>query len=261
MAVTYFFYANDYEYDAESEFATMRPARNNRDLFSILRDQGARRHLICLDGFHLQRPTRPGGLADIVPTFWGTNDFPTLFARFDELTDAPPFAIYVWDLVTHIEHSLALSAVASGLTDQIERACAAADDAIGVFRSTLERKGLLQNTAIVVYGDHGDDYWTHGFKGGMIHGTEPHTDIIHTPLAIRDGFRRGGEARRSPREYRSSIAPTCLELLGVAGKISRSVIRAAACFRGEREFAFAAQNFTASQAGQPGNRCAEGISR
>ena len=28
-------------------------------------------------------------------------------ATFDELTDNGPFAIYVWDLLTHIEHNLA----------------------------------------------------------------------------------------------------------------------------------------------------------
>ena len=86
-------------------------------------------------------------------------------------------------LITHVEHSLALAPHARGLTDQIERACAAADYAVGVIRQTLERKGLLDQTLIVLYGDHGDDCWTHGYKGGMIHGTEPYTEIIATPFA------------------------------------------------------------------------------
>lgn len=55
---------------------------------------------------------------------WATNDFPTLFRRFDELTDAAPFAIYAWDLVSHIEHSLALAPFADSLTDQVRRAWA-----------------------------------------------------------------------------------------------------------------------------------------
>src|SRR5678815_896480 len=53
-------------------------------------------------------------------------------------------------------------------------------------RQTLEQKGLLDDTLVVLYGDHGDDCWTHGYKGGMIHGTEPYTEIIATPFAIRD---------------------------------------------------------------------------
>ena len=73
--------------------------------------------------------------------------------RLDALTDHAPFAIYVWDLITHIEHSLALAMHAAGLTEQIRRACQVADDAIGVMLASLERKGLLDRTTIVVYGD------------------------------------------------------------------------------------------------------------
>lgn len=88
-----------------------------------------------------------------------------------------------------------------------------ADDAIGVMLTTLERKGLLDNTTIVIYGDHGDDYWTHGFKGGMVHATEPYTQITRTPLAIRDpGLSSGtNESLASTID----IAPTCLALLGI----------------------------------------------
>ena len=38
----------------------------------------------------------------------------------------------------------------------------------------LGRKGLLDNTTVVMFGDHGDDFWTHGFKGlSLIHISEP----------------------------------------------------------------------------------------
>ena len=213
MVVSYLFHGNDFEFDASSEFEGMRPAANNRNLYSVLRSRGYNADLVCLNAFHATSQTKLTAWPDDLPPVWGTNDFPTLFSRFDELTDAPPFAIYVWDLITHVEHSLALAPFSSGLTDQVRRACSVADHAIGTLLATLERKGLLDNTTIVVYGDHGDDYWTHGFKGGMVHATEPYTQITWTPLAIRDP----GLAPGTNENLASTIdiAPTCRALLGI----------------------------------------------
>jgi hypothetical protein len=213
MVVAYLFHGNDFEFDTSCAFEGMRPAANNPNLFSVLRGRGLKPDLLCLNAFHAASPTKLSAWADDLPPVWGTNDFPTLFARFDELTEAAPFAIYVWDLVTHIEHSLALAPYSRGLTDQVRRACGVADHAVGEFLGTLERKGLLDHTTIVIYGDHGDDYWTHGFKGGMVHATEPYTQITWTPLAIRDP----GLATRVDDRLASTIdiAPTCLALLGV----------------------------------------------
>jgi hypothetical protein len=247
MVVGYLFHANDFEYDTASVFEGMRPEINNPHLFSILRDHGYNANLICLNGFYHVKPIKLRSWADGLPPAWETNEFPALFARFDELTDAAPFAIYFWDLITHIEHSLAVAPHANGLTDQLRRACAVADDAVGQMRAILERKGLLENTTIVLYGDHGDDAWTHGFKGGMIHGTEPYTDIIWTPLAIRDPGLAPGTVDHLASTI--DIAPTCLSLLGIDAKFSfpysgRDLLHGAA------EFAYS-QNFTANQPDDP----------
>ncbi|MCE9550067.1 MAG: sulfatase-like hydrolase/transferase [Betaproteobacteria bacterium] len=213
MVVTYLFHGNDFEFDAASEFEGMRAAVNNRNLFSVLQSHGYNADLICLNAFHAQNSAKLASWSDDLPPLWATNDFPSLLDRFDKLTNSPPFAIYVWDLITHIEHSLALAPFSSGLTDQIQRACGVADDAVGVMLATLERKGLLDNTTIVIYGDHGDDYWTHGFKGGMVHATEPYTQITGTPLAIRDpGLTPGINDNLAST---IDIAPTCLALLGI----------------------------------------------
>ena len=243
MVVTYLFHGNDFEFDRESRFEGMRPAANNRHLFSILRDRGYAANLLCLNAFETHRPTRLAAWPDDLPPVFGTHDFSTLQQRFDALTDAEPFAIYVWDLITHIEHSLAVAPFASGLTDQVGRACAVADDAIGTMLATLERKGKLANTVVVLYGDHGDDYWTHGFKGGMVHGTEPYTHVTWTPLAIAGpGITPGvGDGIVTTID----IAPTCLALLGVDERLpfahSGCDVLAAT-----RDVAFS-QNFTANQ--------------
>ena len=243
MVLTYLFHGNDFEVDTSTTFEGMLPAHNNPNLFTILQDAGYRSNLICLNGHAATRPVQLRAWDDGLPRLWDTNDFPSLFARFDELTDEPPFAIYVWDLLTHIEHSLALAPQSRGLTDQIERACAAADYAVGVMRQTLEQKGLLDDTLVVLYGDHGDDCWTHGYKGGMIHGTEPYTGIIATPFAIRDPGLEPGV--RADLASTVDIAPTCLALLGIDADLpfTHSGVDLA---RAGRDFAYA-QNFTANQ--------------
>ena len=256
MVLGYLFHGNDFEYDTASTFEGMLPEVNNRHLFSLLRDRGYNAELICLNGFQYVRPIRLRSWSDDLPPVWETNDFPTLLARFDALTDAAPFAIYVWDLITHIEHSLALAPHSNGLTDQLRRACAIADDAVGEMRAILERKGLLENTTIVLYGDHGDDAWTHGFKGGMIHGTEPYTDIIWTPLAIRDPGLSPGETDVLASSI--DIAPTCLSLLGADAKFSFPY-SGVDLLHGGADFAYS-QNFTANQSDGPVNGISKAFS-
>jgi len=216
MVISYLFYGNDFEFDPSSRFEGMLPEGNNPHLFNLLQQRGYRSNLICLNGFKHQRPIRMRPWTKDLPPVFDTNDFPTLFAKFDELTDGAqnaPFAIYVWDLISHVEHSLALAPQANGLTDQVMRACRVADDAVGEMRAILERKGLLDDTTIVLYGDHGDDYWSHGYKGGMIHGTEPYTSVIRTPLAIRDARIAPGVVDRLASTI--DLSPTCLALLGI----------------------------------------------
>jgi len=242
MVLTYLMHANDFELDTSTEFDGARPARNNRNVFETLQRAGYHTSLVCLNGFP-ERPIRLSAWGGDLPPIWETNDFPRLFERFDALTDAPPFAIYVWDLISHIEHSLAVAPGSRGLTDQLRRACGVADHAVGEMRGILERKRLLDDTTIVLYGDHGDDYWTHGYKGGMIHGTEPYTDIIATPLAIRDA--RVAPGIRDDLASTIDIAPTCLSLLGIeaATTFPHSGVDLLA---GGAEFVYA-QNFTANQ--------------
>lgn len=243
MVVTYLLYGNDFEFDTATEFEGMRPAENNRNLFSILQNHGYNTNLICLNAFYPANPTKLDSWAGDLPPVWSTNDFPTLLDRFDKLTDEAPFALYVWDLITHIEHSLALASISDGLTDQIQNACKMADDAISVMLTILERKGLLKNTTIVLYGDHGDDYWTHGFKGGMVHATEPYTQITWTPLAICDPDHAPGINKTLASTI--DIAPTCLALLGIK-TTSGFPYTGTNLFEKVPSFAFS-QNFTANQ--------------
>lgn len=64
------------------------------------------------------------------------------------------------------------------------------DHCCGMLLELLKDKRLMSNTIIVMYGDHGDDYWGHGMHSGLTHAIEPNSLLIHTPLLICDGGHR-----------------------------------------------------------------------
>jgi len=57
----------------------------------------------------------------------------------------------------------------------------------------LKKKDLLKDTVIILYGDHGDDFYCHDYNGGYTHSIEPYANIIHTPFMIYDERIGNGE--------------------------------------------------------------------
>lgn len=56
------------------------------------------------------------------------------------------------------------------------------DREIGAFLDTLSDQGNLENTAIIIVGDHGDEFAEHGLYG---HGNLPYDELTRVPLIIR----------------------------------------------------------------------------
>lgn len=80
------------------------------------------------------------------------------------------------------------------------------DDQFGMLLSDLERRGLLQNTLVVVTSDHGEEFGEHGHRW---HGRSLYMPSIHVPLIVRmpDG-RRAGERVTDPVSLRQLAAST-----------------------------------------------------
>ncbi len=134
-------------------------------------------------------------------------------AELDRMTDERPFAVFFWNLISHIEHSGVYAYQASSLTHRLQNAYRKADEMIGELLRRLRDKGALADTLIVVYGDHGDDFWGHGFKGGMLHGLEPYANMVWTPLAIWSGGDSPGMDNRLASTI--DIRATALDMLGI----------------------------------------------
>ena len=170
MVMTSLLHGNSFELDAAPGLA--RPAANNPSLFSILDSKGYRTEFLGVSAFNIG-PMLPL-LASSLPPVWTTDDFAELLAKFETAIAQGPFAIYVWNLVTHIGHAIALESFSDSIDDLVSGACAVADRIVGELFDLLERHGVLDETVVVMFGDHGDDYWTHGFKRGVTHGAEPY---------------------------------------------------------------------------------------
>lgn len=85
------------------------------------------------------------------------------------------------------------------------------DAYIGQVISLLETKNLTDNTTIIFYGDHGDDYFGHGSHGGLTHAIEPYASLIHTPFWIYD-------SRLKNEELNDDLLSTT-DIRGIAEKL------------------------------------------
>ncbi|MEZ5830167.1 MAG: sulfatase-like hydrolase/transferase [Dongiaceae bacterium] len=240
MVMAFLLHGNDFEFDAAPGLS--QPAANNPSLFSTLEARGYRAEFLGVSAFRVGPMLPP--LARSLPPVWTTDDFAQLIARFEAAIAQSPFAVYVWNLVTHIEHAMALHTFSDGTDDLLGGACAVADRILGALYEMLERRGLLDDTIIVLFGDHGDDFWTHGFKRGFVHGTEPYTHVVHAPLIVCDPALPPVDDHRLASTV--DIAPTCLDLLGIPKNFPFAESGVSLVSGAERSVCFS-QNFTANQ--------------
>ncbi len=89
-----------------------------------------------------------------------------------------------------------------------------ADDLFGGLLRELESRELLEETAIVVFSDHGEEFWDHG---SLLHSHTVHRELVHVPLVIVPSAARGG-GRKAVRSTPAPAAET-------AGSIPGGVVR------------------------------------
>jgi arylsulfatase A-like enzyme len=85
------------------------------------------------------------------------------------------------------------------------------DAELGAFLDELEAGGHLENTLVVVVGDHGDEFMEHGTYG---HGNLPYDELTHVPLVMSfpDGSLGEGGTRVTEQVRCVDVLPTALDL-------------------------------------------------
>lgn len=102
----------------------------------------------------------------------------------DSLAVGVPFAFFVADASSHVSYCGKRYDNEIEPYDQYKARFQRLDETVGIIFDILRKKNCLDDTVIVMYGDHGDDYWFHSFHDGYTHAIEPFSDICHCPLII-----------------------------------------------------------------------------
>lgn len=112
----------------------------------------------------------------------------------DFMTAEAPFAVLACNYIGNIGYYKYLKRTGQRTGfDFWESSCIQRDQCVKDLMDILERKGLLENTTVIFYGDHGDDICAHGKHQGLLHVFEPYASLIHTPFWIYDSRLAPGE--------------------------------------------------------------------
>ncbi|MBI4614316.1 MAG: sulfatase [Planctomycetes bacterium] len=98
------------------------------------------------------------------------------------------------------------------LSDVYDGAVSYLDEQVGTLVAALEKKGILEDTIVVVTSDHGESIGEHGAYG---HLNSLHEEEVRIPLVVRyPGRRKTGAAVGVPVSI-VDVFPTVLEVLGI----------------------------------------------
>jgi hypothetical protein len=100
-----------------------------------------------------------------------------------------------------------------GLKHRYQNAVNFVDTLIGEFMQTLEARGLLERSLIVVTGDHGEEFLE---RGHLVHASELNRFQTHVPILIRMPASARGASASIVRASHLDIFPTIFDALGVA---------------------------------------------
>lgn len=96
-----------------------------------------------------------------------------------------PFVLWTCNFVSHMDFNKHVAPDISGIGRWI-KGYEYLDEETGYIFGLLRERELLSNTTIILYGDHGDDIYSHGYHGGLTHAVEPYQQLVHTPMFVYD---------------------------------------------------------------------------
>jgi arylsulfatase A-like enzyme len=111
-----------------------------------------------------------------------------------------------------------------------DRTIREADDLVGDFLAELEALGLAAHTLVILVSDHGEAFGEHGLTG---HSFSSQQEVIRVPVVFRGPGVPAGLHVDTPTSL-VDVAPTILDLLGLAPLEVVQGISLAPAFRGER---------------------------
>jgi len=90
------------------------------------------------------------------------------------------------------------------------------DRVMGGLLETLRSEGILDRTIVVVLSDHGEDFWNHDMRRSPGHGHSVYEELLHVPLFVRAPGIVPANVRVATPFSLIDIAPTLVEMCGLA---------------------------------------------
>lgn len=187
------------------------------------------RHELADDVFVL--PHDPGGMAALdagvmaeLTRRAATPHAPTVYVVSLESTHQP----YVWSRdfdppvvpyapESHYMRVQADAASRQAVVNRYRDAVAYVDGLVGRFIQSLRDAGTFDRSTLVVVGDHGEEFWEHGFVG---HGSEPCDAQLRVALVVKPAAALtavGAWPSRVPFASTADVWPTLFDAAGVRG--------------------------------------------
>jgi hypothetical protein len=164
---------------------------SSKNFMTILRERGYRVHGVQYGSFCL---------GDAPNNFWGI--WPVACGQFrwhngreemhGEIRDVleksvaarEPFALYFWNMNTHLRDEDPLKDADLPFHERFRAGYRLLDMSVKRLLDDLANLGLLQDTLVIAFGDHGDDLWRHGLYRGRSHIIDPYATTCWCPLFI-----------------------------------------------------------------------------
>ena len=86
------------------------------------------------------------------------------------------------------------------------------DEVVGNFFVQLRSMGLMESTVIILFSDHGEEFWEHG---GHQHAKTLYDEVLHVPLFIRLAGDDPPSGRVRPQVSITDVYATVLEILAI----------------------------------------------
>jgi arylsulfatase A-like enzyme len=97
--------------------------------------------------------------------------------------------------------------------DRYDATIAFQDDSLDVLFETLKRRGVLDDTIVIVTSDHGDQFGEHNLDG---HSNSLYLPLLHVPLVLRHPASAPAGLRVSATVTLRDVAATILDLAGIS---------------------------------------------
>ena len=165
--------------------------KSKKSLFDRLHEDGYHTHLLYYglsENLRQVRENLQEILAEAGNAWYGDTDKELQNKLLEIIGSQEPFALFIEENASHISYTgeRISKEKHSGYHIFRER-YSILDKTVGLLFEILQQKDILENTLVLLYGDHGEEFWFHGLHEGYTHAIEPFTDMVNCPLLIYDG--------------------------------------------------------------------------